>query len=151
MAYWCPKKSLVPDMPKVFVYGTLRAGEVNDLNTAAHRHGIAAPTLLGTGTIAGRLYDFGTYPGLVLDPTASPAVGDIYDVPEALLPVLDEIEEVYPGQASLFVREEQAVLHQGQPVDCLLYPVADAAVTGLPCINSGDWVAYRKARDTAAA
>ncbi|CAG2133669.1 gamma-glutamylcyclotransferase family protein [Cupriavidus numazuensis] len=138
-------------MPRVFVYGTLRAGEVNDLNAAARRHGIAAPTLLGTGTIAGRLYDFGTYPGLVLDPAAGPAVGDLYDVPEALLPVLDEIEEVYPGQASLFVREEQTVLHQGRPVNCLLYPVADAAVTGLPRIDSGDWVAYRKARDTAAA
>ncbi|MGN5480758.1 gamma-glutamylcyclotransferase family protein [Cupriavidus basilensis] len=138
-------------MPKVFVYGTLRAGEVNDLNAAARRHGIAAPTLLGTATIAGRLYDFGTYPGLVLDPEAGLAVGDIYEVPDALLPVLDEIEEVYPGQASLFVREEQTVLQGGRPVACLLYPVADGAVAGLPRIDSGDWVAYRKSRDPAAA
>ena len=138
-------------MPKVFVYGTLRAGEVNDLNAAARRHGIAAPTLLGTATIAGRLYDFGTYPGLVLDPEAGLAVGDIYEVPDALLPVLDEIEEVYPGQASLFVREEQTVLQAGQPVTCLLYPVADGAVAGLPRIDSGDWVAYRKSGDPATA
>ncbi|WP_354685214.1 gamma-glutamylcyclotransferase family protein [Cupriavidus necator] len=138
-------------MPRVFVYGTLRAGEVNDLNAAAQRHGITAPTLLGTATVAGRLYDFGSYPGLVLDDTAGQVVGDIYDVADALVPVLDEIEEVYPGQATLFVREEQAVLHLGQPVGCLLYPVADSAVAALPRIDSGDWVAYRRARDTAAA
>jgi len=42
-------------MPRVFVYGTLRAGEVNDLNRAAARHGIAAPMLIGTGVLAGRL------------------------------------------------------------------------------------------------
>ncbi|WP_454736201.1 gamma-glutamylcyclotransferase family protein [Cupriavidus necator] len=138
-------------MPRVFVYGTLRAGEVNDLNAAAQRHGIALPTLLGTATVAGRLYDFGSYPGLVLDDTAGPVVGDIYDVADALVPVLDEIEEVYPGQATLFVREERAVLLEGRPETCLLYPVGDSAVTALPRIEGGDWVAYRRARDHAAA
>ena len=138
-------------MLRVFVYGTLRAGEVNDLNRAAERHGIEAPTLVGTGTIAGRLYDFGTYPGFVLDAAAGAVVGDIYEIPEALLPVLDEIEEVYPGQATLFIRESQSVMRDGAPLDCLLYPVADSAVAGLARIDSGDWVAYRQARDTAAA
>ncbi|WP_455282658.1 gamma-glutamylcyclotransferase family protein [Cupriavidus necator] len=138
-------------MPRVFVYGTLRAGEVNDLNAAAQRHGIALPTLLGTATVAGRLYDFGSYPGLVLDDTAGPVVGDIYDVADALVPVLDEIEEVYPGQATLFVREERAVLLEGRPETCLLYPVGDSAVATLPRVEGGDWVAYRRARDHSAA
>src|SRR5213595_74777 len=62
-------------MPVVFVYGTLRAGEVNDLNAAARKHGIAAPRLIGGATVAGRLYDFGTYPGLVLDAAAPGVVG----------------------------------------------------------------------------
>lgn len=135
-------------MHRVFVYGTLRAGEVNDLNQAAARHGIEAATRVGRATVAGRLYDFGTYPGLVLDASAGPVVGDIYDIPDALLPVLDEIEEVYPGQATLFIRETQPVMLDGAPVDCLLYPVADSAVAGLARIESGDWVDYRRARDT---
>lgn len=134
-------------MALVFVYGTLRAGEVNDLNMAAHRHGIPAPSLLGIGTVAGRLYDFGTYPGLVLDAAAEPVVGDIYDIPDALLPVLDEIEEVYPGQATLFVRAEHQVTMGGESVSCLLYPVEEGAVGGLPHIATGDWVAYRSGRD----
>ena len=33
-------------MQTVFVYGTLRAGEVNDIRHAAARHEIAAPNLL---------------------------------------------------------------------------------------------------------
>ncbi|MBV8158810.1 MAG: gamma-glutamylcyclotransferase [Dyella sp.] len=136
---------------RVFVYGTLRAGEVNDLNRAAARHGIEPPTLVGTGTIAGRLYDFGTYPGLVLDASAGPVAGDIYDIPDALLPVLDEIEEVYPGQATLFVRETRPVMLAGAAIDCLLYPVADSAVLGLVRIDGGDWVAYRRARDARSA
>lgn len=138
-------------MQRVFVYGTLRAGEVNDLNRAAAQHGIGAATLVGTASIAGRLYDFGTYPGLVLDASAGPVLGDVYDIPDALLPVLDEIEEVYPGQATLFIRETQSVMLDGAPVDCLLYPVAAGAVAGLVRIDGGDWVAYRQARDTAAA
>lgn len=87
----------------------------------------------------------------MLDAAAGPVAGDIYDIPDALLPVLDEIEEVYPGQATLFVRETQPVALAGAATDCLLYPVADSAVTGLVCIDSGDWVAYRRARDAAAA
>lgn len=133
-------------MPVVFVYGTLRAGEVNDLNAAARRHGIAAPRLIGSAAVAGRLYDFGTYPGLVLDAAAPGVAGDLYEVDAALVPVLDEIEEVYPGQASLFVREERVVAVGGQAVTCLLYPVGEDAVAGLPRIASGDWVAYRRAR-----
>ncbi len=133
-------------MPVVFVYGTLRAGEVNDLNAAARRHGIAAPRLLGGATVPGRLYDFGNYPGLVLDDAAPGVAGDLYEVDAALVPILDEIEEVYPGQASLFIREERPVVAGGRSVHCLLYPVGEDAVAGLPRIASGDWVAYRRAR-----
>lgn len=139
-------------MPLVFVYGTLRAGEVNDLNTAAARHGIAAPRCLGSGTVAGRLYDFGSYPGLVADGAAGAVLGDIYEVDEALVPVLDEIEEVYPGQATLFVRTTMPVARPGgAPLDCLIYPVDAAAAAALPRIENGDWVAYRRARDQAPA
>ena len=57
-------------MQHVFVYGTLRAGEANDISVAAARNGIAAPTLVGTASLRGRLFDFGSYPGMVVDPAA---------------------------------------------------------------------------------
>ncbi len=142
-------------MALVFVYGTLRAGEVNDLNEAARRHGLPAPRLVGSGSVPGRLYDFGSYPGYVpaaLEPDSaglpggSRVVGDIYEIDEALIPVLDEIEEVYPGQATLFVRTEQEVACADGKRRCLLYPVGAEAVRSLPEIEGGDWVAYRRAR-----
>ncbi|KNH03982.1 hypothetical protein BRCH_04261 [Candidatus Burkholderia brachyanthoides] len=78
------------------VYGTLRAGEINDINRAAgaDRHGLRT----------GRLFDFGSYPGLVLDEHGAPVRGDVYQIEDALVPVLDEIEEVYPGVEGLFPR-----------------------------------------------
>jgi gamma-glutamylcyclotransferase (GGCT)/AIG2-like uncharacterized protein YtfP len=137
-----------------FVYGTLRAGEINDMTRAAQRHGIAPPALVGTATLGGRLYDFGTYPGMVLAAPASggaQVTGDIYRIPAALVCVLDEIEEVYPGEAGLFVREVQDVAFDGATYPCIVYPVDESAVADLPQIPDGDWVAYRQARDVNAA
>jgi gamma-glutamylcyclotransferase (GGCT)/AIG2-like uncharacterized protein YtfP len=137
-------------MQHVFVYGTLRAGESNDIHRAAERHGIADPTLIGSGHINGRLYDFAAYPGLVLDPAAGPVHGDVYRVDDTLVPVLDEIEEVVPGVNGLFRAERLRVMidmdGRAQAIDCLIYPVNEAAVEGLPRINGGDWVVYRRGR-----
>jgi gamma-glutamylcyclotransferase (GGCT)/AIG2-like uncharacterized protein YtfP len=133
-------------MRYVFVYGTLRAGEANDIGIAAARHGIAAPTRIGTASLRGRLFDFGDYPGMVVDPAAGPVVGDVYAIDDALVAVLDEIEEVYPGVEGLFLARETTVEVSGAQLQCLFYPVASNAVDGLPEIHSGDWIAYRRNR-----
>ncbi|WP_028230713.1 gamma-glutamylcyclotransferase family protein [Paraburkholderia mimosarum] len=135
-------------MKYVFVYGTLRAGEINDINLAADRHAIARPRHLGRATVAGRLFDFGSYPGMVAAPAhaQSSVVGDVYEIDDALLPVLDEIEQVYPGVDGLFVSSEVDVEMRGDRVACLYYPVAPAAIAGRPEIAGGDWVAYRRTR-----
>ena len=137
-------------MQYVFVYGTLRAGEVNDINRAAERHGIAAPQRIGAAHVHGRLFDFGAYPGLVIDRQGSPIRGDVYRIEDALVPVLDEIEQVYPGVEGLFrshrLHIEVEIEGRKDRVDCLIYPVAAAAVEGLPRIESGDWVAHRATR-----
>ncbi|SAK77076.1 AIG2 family protein [Caballeronia hypogeia] len=137
-------------MQYVFVYGTLRAGEVNDIGCAAERHGIAAPEWLGAAHVQGRLFDFGTYPGLVIDDAGAPVRGDVYRIEDALVPVLDEIENVYPGVEGLFrshrLHVEVNVEGRKDRMDCLIYPVAAAAVEGLPRIESGDWVAHRTTR-----
>ena len=91
------------------MYGTLRAGEINDISGAAARHDIAEPTLLGTATVRGHLFDFGAYPGLVLDEAGCRCRGDVYEIDPDLVAVLDEIEEVYPGVEGLFVAREVMV------------------------------------------
>jgi gamma-glutamylcyclotransferase (GGCT)/AIG2-like uncharacterized protein YtfP len=137
-------------MQYVFVYGTLRAGESNDINRAAERNGIAAPVLIGSGHINGRLYDFDAYPGLVLDSAAGPVHGDIYRIDETLVPVLDEIEDIVPGVIGLYRSERLQVRVEvdgrAQVIDCLVYPVSEDAVEGLPRIDNGDWLVYRRAR-----
>lgn len=72
-------------MRYVFVYGTLRNGEANDIGHAAARHGIAAPTLLGAVALPGELYDFGTYPGMIAGSAGKSLVwGDVYEVDDQL-------------------------------------------------------------------
>lgn len=137
-------------MRHVFVYGTLRAGQANDIGHAAARHGIAAPTLLGAAALPGELYDFGTYPGMIAGPAGKSLVwGDVYEVDEQLVPVLDEIERVYPGVDSLFKPEAVIVELGGRQYACLYYPVAAHAAAGRPRIASGDWVQHRREQEAA--
>lgn len=134
-------------MQHVFVYGTLRAGEINDINVAAARYDIAAPTRVGEAFVHGRLFDFGAYPGLVVEQVgASPVKGDVYEIDDALVAVLDEIEEVYPGVEGLFLARHTQVEVNGVLLTCRFYPVALESARGLPEIRNGDWVAHRRAR-----
>jgi gamma-glutamylcyclotransferase (GGCT)/AIG2-like uncharacterized protein YtfP len=134
-------------MQYVFVYGTLRAGEINDINRAAARHGIDAPRFEGVAWMRGWLYDFGLYPGLVPDDAAPFVRGDVYRIAPALVPVLDEIEEVYPGVDGLFRARQGRVAVDGRELPCRFYPVTADAVEERPQIVAGDWVEYRLARD----
>jgi gamma-glutamylcyclotransferase (GGCT)/AIG2-like uncharacterized protein YtfP len=133
-------------MQTVFIYGTLRAGEANDISEAAARNDIPAPTLLGSTTVRGRLFDFGNYPGLVVDEAGVDVRGDVYEIDDALVAVLDEIEAVYPGVEDRFVAHDVMVKVDGNVVNCRFYPVTPNAVKGLPEIRSGDWVEHRLTR-----
>ncbi|WP_088347096.1 gamma-glutamylcyclotransferase family protein [Rhodomicrobium sp. R_RK_3] len=128
----------------VFVYGTLRAGEVNDISAAAVKYRMAAPTLIGTAKVMGRLYDFGAYPGLVLDSEGVPVIGEVYEIDDMLIAVLDQIERDYPGDDALFGSRDVPVEVGGVDVTCRIYPVSSRAVAGMAEIASGDWVAHRR-------
>jgi gamma-glutamylcyclotransferase (GGCT)/AIG2-like uncharacterized protein YtfP len=128
----------------VFVYGTLRAGESNDIVEVAARLELNAPVLIATTTTRGWLHDFGGYPGLVPDPAGASVVGDIYLVDTAILPALDEIEEVYPDQAGLFARDRLRLEARGRWLECFYYPVDPRQVAGMARIDGGDWVAHRR-------
>ena len=90
----------------VFVYGTLRAGEINDLAQAAARRGLPAAQWLGRATVPGMLVDFGQWPGLIPVADGRRVRGDVYRVDPALIALMDDIEEYVPGQPCCFVRRE---------------------------------------------
>jgi len=121
----------------VFVYGTLRRGEANDI----HRL-LPPPRFVGQAVIAGVMYDLGAYPGVVLGPGGT-VTGEVYAIEPALERVLDEIEEIYPQQRDEYFKREVRVTVGGQQLDCLVYEINAAYVKGRPVIASGDWVQER--------
>lgn len=99
-------------MPVVFVYGTLKRGDCR------HQF-LAGSKFLGLATTAAgyRLFDLGEYPAMVEDPAGGQIEGELYEVTEATLQMLDEIEGVADvlyvrGQVRL-ASPDEAPLAQG--------------------------------------
>lgn len=131
----------------VFVYGTLRCGDVRDITRLR-----PAPKFVGMASVAGVLYDLGPYPGVVLGGPAR-VVGEVYDVSVELERQLDVIEEVWPQQTGEYHKQTVTVrLDQPQSssgvveLDCLVYEINPTRTAGKPVLTSGDWLAHRHHR-----
>jgi len=126
-----------PATPHVFVYGTLRCGEVRDITRLC-----PAPQFIGMGSVAGVLYDLGPYPGLRLG-GAGRVTGEVYAIPAELERLLDEIEEVWPQQTGEYSKREVTVQMDDVPAAagrvCLVYEINAARLVGCAVITSGDW------------
>lgn len=121
----------------VFVYGTLRRGDVRDITRLQ-----PTPKFIGMGSVAGVLYDLGAYPGLLLG-GAGRVVGEVYAVSAELERLLDEIEEVWPQQSGEYSRRDVTVLLDGAPAAtgpvCLVYEINAERLAGCAVISGGDW------------
>ena len=111
---------------RVFVYGTLLAGESNHAVLAGARLVAAGRTLP-----VFRLHDLGEFPGLVPGGVHA-VVGEVYEVDEATLAALDRLED-HPE----FYRRTRIVLEDGMAVET--YLLMAAQVEGTPVIASGSW------------
>lgn len=138
-----------PDPIHVFVYGTLRTGEANDINRLTPR-----PRLVGFGAVEGELFDFGRHPGIVLRGGAAPVLGEIYACAPELIPVLDDVELNYPERPGLYRQAWREIACAGRPVRCLLYELTDggrSSAGAFPPSALVDWVSWRLRRDGARA
>lgn len=131
----------------VFVYGTLRRGDVRDITRLR-----PAPQFVGMASVAGVLYDLGPYPGVVLGGPAR-VTGEVYAISAELERRLDVIEEVWPQQTGEYrkqvvrVRLGQAPASSGAvELDCLVYEINPARTAGRPVIGGGDWLDYLQQR-----
>ena len=120
---------------KVFVYGTLIAGERN-----AHCAGNVRRQKAWT---LGTIYDTGYgFPAFVKRGRTR-IVGEVLTVGEDGFRSMDRLE----GYPSLYRREQIRVhLVGGGQVLAWVY-IMNRLPDGAPAIESGDWVAYRKSKD----
>ena len=94
----------------LFLYGTLLTSEApQEIASIVKRL-----RRLGSAQVRGRLYDFGEFPGAVLDPSSRTLIyGELVVLPsdERLLEALDQYEEFDPldPKSSLFIRRKVKV------------------------------------------
>ena len=122
-------------MPLLFIYGTLMPG----LRLEAQMQGAR---FLGLAQVPGRLVDVGRYPGLL--PGEGAVSGEVYEVDDAHLARLDEVEDTVPGDraASQYWREEVTVFSgplQGERVQTYVYNRPTDGCTPIP---HGDYRRY---------
>lgn len=132
-------ESLEASLRHVFVYGTLRRGDDNDINLLTPR-----PHFVGTGSVTGAMYHLGDYPGVVLENVLENSiVGEVYTITPELERVLDEIEMIYPQQSDEYRKRMVVVQVGARQLNCLFYEINPSYVTGKPVIAGGDWVKGR--------
>ena len=118
----------------VFVYGTLRAGQANDINRLQ-----PTPRFVTHARLAGTMYHLGGYPGVLLGGKQT-VLGEVYAIDAALERVLDEIEEIYPQRKDEYTKREITVTVPNRALPCLVYEINARYVENRPQIAGGDWV-----------
>ncbi|GJM03928.1 MAG: gamma-glutamylcyclotransferase [Rhodomicrobium sp.] len=80
----------LPEQQYIFVYGTLKRSVANPMGAMMRSYA----NYVAEAIIAGRIYDLGPYPGLVLEDSGTAVYGEIYEItkPNALLALLDAYE-----------------------------------------------------------
>ncbi|MGB0292485.1 MAG: gamma-glutamylcyclotransferase family protein [Luteolibacter sp.] len=113
----------------VFVYGTLRQGGSNNFRMNRSRR-------IGSATVHGHLYKVSWYPCLVLDENAGNVIGDLYEVSESGLAVLDDFE------GSEYQRVWTTIHHTtGEARSAWLWEWRKPT-EGLQAISCGDWLMF---------
>ncbi len=129
------------DPVHIFVYGTLRTGEANDINRLEPQ-----PRFLGFGVVEGELFDFGRHPGIVLREGASYVLGEVYACAPELIRTLDDIELKYPERPGLYRQARSNISCAGRTLSCLVYELTDQGLSSrgrFPPSELVDWVSWR--------
>lgn len=101
-------------------------------------------TLIGVGTTPGRLFDLGTYPGIVYEPNAETSVfGEVFRIDtnkESLNEYLDRFEECGPEfeQPNEYKKEVIPVDVNGKVYHASSY-IYNRNLDGLKMIDSGNY------------
>ena len=120
----------------VFVYGTLRIGQRNDINLKT-----PPPLFVGMAKVKGQLYSRGWYPGIRLGGEQW-VQGEVYDISPALLAQLDVLEEVAPVPSGEYQRINTLVVCGEQQLACEVYELSANFAAQSQLLDQGNWLAY---------
>lgn len=131
----------------LFVYGTL----CEDADHEMYRVLARSAHFVADGEVRARLFDLGSYPGIVLSSAAEDRVaGEVYEldqeVAENVLRVLDDYEGLGPSDNALHEYQRLIVkvtLRDGRELHAWAYVLAEAEPRH-PRIASGDYLAWKK-------
>ncbi|HWN09910.1 MAG TPA: gamma-glutamylcyclotransferase family protein [Pyrinomonadaceae bacterium] len=123
----------------IFIYGSLRRGSPGSILLRFPRAEFIAET-----KVRGDLYDLGAYPGLQLSYSDSLVSGELYEIDEETLKLLDEFEE-----SSNYRRAQFEISLGAETRQCWTYEPYPSFYSLRKLITSGDWIEYSKARTPA--
>lgn len=131
------------DVTLLFVYGSLRTRVAQETEQAL----LKGSRRMGKASFWGKLYDVGSYPGLVESWDARAVVhGELYEVSPSQLRELDKHEACGVEDGDEYVRRVCQVKGPNRRwVNAYVY-IYNKDVVGLPLITGGDYVAYRRAQ-----
>lgn len=134
-------------LDKLFVYGTL----LNDIHSMIANHLKTHSEMIGDATAKGKIYDLGSYPGLVYQPDNDSVVfGQVFklDDPEDVLRTLDNYEGISNESPSNneYLRDIIEVNIEGKVEACWAY-VYIKSTEGLKEITSGNYISYINNKD----
>jgi gamma-glutamylcyclotransferase (GGCT)/AIG2-like uncharacterized protein YtfP len=104
---------------------------------------------MGFGTVKGRLYDFGAYPGFLPGAAGLDVLGEVYAVDEAAVNEIDEIERYVEGddaECFYFRREHVIALRGGGTVTAWLYECNPNHYDCTTPMTLNDWIAFASAK-----
>ena len=120
---------------KLFVYGTLLKGLERESVLSESRY-------LGTVVIQARMYDLGSYPGII--DGEGQVIGEIYEIDQDTLNKLDKVEGYIPDKpkCSKYIRKEVNIVST-EVDDTVIAYFYNHQVKESGRILSGDYRKYR--------
>ena len=124
----------------LFLYGTL----LPDYAAEEAAHVVRLFKHIGPAYVTGRLYDFGDYPGAILDQGSDTLIcGELVGLPlgQSLIEEVDKYEEFDPSnpEASLFIRKKTKVmLASGESLTAWIY-VYNRDPGDAPVVRGGNY------------
>ena len=134
-----------PPVSKLFVYGTLMSTVQVPMGQNMRTRLRQEARLLGPARTQGRLYDLGSYPGIVVsDNPADHVHGEVFELhePSDTLPWLDAYEGIGSSKTSddLYIRAARTVWLDSQTAEAWIY-LFNGSIENARQLSGGRWSA----------